>query len=68
MRAISLLGYKDKPQAVGAWICLTVPGAPDDRMTMMVTAGLSSLEGSEDGVIPGWGKASRGPLHETQAR
>lgn len=53
MRAISLLGYKDKPQAVGAWICLTVPGAPDDRMTMMVTAGLSSLEGSGDGVIPG---------------
>lgn len=56
MRAISLLGYEGKPRAMGAWICLTVPWAPDDRMTVMVTAGLSSLEGFRHAAIPGWGK------------
>lgn len=56
MRAISLLGYKGKPQAMGAWICLPVPWAPDDKMTMMVTAGLRRLESFRDSAIPGWGK------------
>lgn len=53
MRAISLLGYKGKPRAMEAWIYLPVPWDPDDRMTMMVTVGLSSLQGFRDGAVPG---------------
>lgn len=34
---------------MAAWICLTGPWVPDDRMAVMVAAGPSSLEGVRDG-------------------